>query len=310
MTMFTSLSARPITRACALLFLLTGGAGYVSAQSAAPLLPRWTAESTGTLVASAEPLSSSSVPAVETPEAPAPAAAAAAGGQAIPASSQGRWAFSSFAVAAKASSNGFGVDIATPLARQVNLRVGGSFTSFTTNLNDDGLHINGTLTLQGVIAAVDYYPFRHSSFHISPGANFYNDTHIGALLSVPAGGHFSLGDGDYTSSASDPIHGTTHFVFGNHVVPRLTVGFGNMIPRGSGHWSVPFEIGFQYISAPTVQLDLAGSACSSDGCGTIVGDPNIAIERKDLENDLSALRVFPVVSIGVSYRFGNGNRNR
>ncbi len=311
MTISTSLSARPIARAYALLFLLTGGAGYVSAQSAAaPLLPRWTPESTGTLVALAEPMASSSLTAPAMPEASvAPAAVAAvAAGQAIPVAYERRRAFSSFAVAAKISNDGAGIDLATRLAERVNLRVGAGFLSASTSLNEDGMHIDGTFALQGVIAAVDLYPFRHSSFHISPGVNFNNDTHVSALLSVPSGGHFSLGDADYTSSPVDPIHGLAHFDFGNRVAPRFTVGFGNMLPHGSKHWSVPFEIGFQYVSRPTVHLDLAGSACSSDGCGTIVGDPNILAEQKDLDNDLSALRFFPVVSLGVSYRFGNRER--
>ncbi len=307
MTIATSLSSRPIARTYAFLFLLTGGVGYASAQSAAPLLPRWTPESTGTLVALAEPLSSSSVSTAAISEAPV---AAAAGGQAIPAAYERRRAFSSFAVAAKISNDGAGIDLATPLAERVNLRVGAGFLSAGTSLDEDGMHVDGTFVLQGVTAAVDLYPFHHSSFHISPGVNFHNDTHVSAQLSVPSGGRFSLGDEDYTSSPVDPIHGTAHFRFGNRVAPRFTVGFGNMLPHGGKHWSVPFEIGFQYVSTPTVHLDLAGSACSSDGCGTIVGDPNILAEQKDLENDLSALRVFPVVSLGVSYRFGNGSRER
>ncbi|WP_041597186.1 hypothetical protein [Granulicella tundricola] len=81
-----------------------------------------------------------------------------------------------------------------------------------------------------------------------------------------------------------------------------------MIPRSNKHWSFPFEVGFQYIAEPTVVLNLTGSACSADGCGSIDTDPetqaNIVAERKELSDDLAPLRFYPILSTGVSYRFG------
>ncbi len=211
--------------------------------------------------------------------------------------------FSAFAIAFKASTNGLGIDLATPLIGRANLRIGGSLAKMNDTLTEDGLNVNGTLKLQGVITTLDLFPFRHSSFHISPGVNLSNDTHVTALLSVPANGSFSVRNGDYTSDPTNPITGYTRFTFGSRVAPRLTAGFGNMLSSRS-HWSMPIEAGFQYISTPSVRLSMAGSACNSDGCGPIAGDPDIAIEQATLLNDVSSIRIFPVFSFGISYRLG------
>jgi hypothetical protein len=74
------------------------------------------------------------------------------------------------------------------------------------------------------------------------------------------------------------------------------------------------EIGAEYIGRkPVILLELAGSACqmstAPSNCGSVVGDPetqtNLAGEQTKLNNDIpTQLRFFPVVSIGLSYRFG------
>ncbi len=130
---------------------------------------------------------------------------------------------------------------------------------------------------------------------------------------MPGGQAFSLGDGDYTSSTTDPVHGTFDLAFGSKAAPSLTVGFGNILPRKPGkHFSVPFEFGFEYIGPPTVTLTLAGTACQQGqpaviGCQSIASDPttqaNIRQEQTDINSDLSPLRFYPIVSIGLGYKF-------
>ena len=215
--------------------------------------------------------------------------------------------FHGFAVAAAVSSGGIGADIATPLARGLELRVGGRLFGHHTTFDTDGINANADLTLQNVAASVDIYPF-HNSFHISPGITLHNDNHVFSTLQAKTGQTFTLGDTDYTSSPTDPIRGTGRFNFGKTVAPRLTVGLGDMLQRRGGHVSFPTEIGFQYITDPTVNLTLTGTACSKYGCGPVnqgVSEQDIRAEEKKLENDLHPLRFYPIVSVGVAYRFGH-----
>lgn len=279
-----------------------------SASSSSSVAGEPTAETGGEPGAAPEP--------VWAPEPAVPGARAARGvrgGGAQPSEyGPGMRPFRSFAAGVVLGDQGIGFEVATPLAARLNLRAGAQFFGLNATFTNDGLQGNGQLSLENVFAAVDIYPFRRSSFHISPGVTLHNDTHLYATLLAPGGTSFSLGDADYTSDPTNPIHGYTRFIFGNTVAPRLTAGFGNMIPRTGAHFSFPVEIGFQYISAPAVQLQLAGNGCDADGCGDINsngGDQNIQDEIKLLESDLAPLRFYPVVTVGVSYRFGrSGSR--
>ncbi len=225
--------------------------------------------------------------------------------------------FSALAVQLKMGLGGVGVDLATPLSSRLNLRLGGSFVSYNPHLAEDGMILTGDIQMRSVTESIDFYPF-HGAFRISPGFVFYNGNHIQAFAAVPGSQTFTLNDQNYLSNPADPINGTFDLTFGNRMTPSLTIGFGNMIPRKGGHWSTPFEIGAEYLSKPpVVVLALYGSACqqSTDPayCGSVANDPdtqaNVAAEQAQMNASIPRmLRFFPIVSFGVSYRFGHPGR--
>ncbi len=219
--------------------------------------------------------------------------------------------FSAVGVDIKFGVGGIGFDVATPLAPKLNLRGGASFFSYTVNnLSEDGFNIDGTLTFRSVNASVDWYPL-HNGFRISPGVTLYNGNRFSGNATVPAGGTITLNDTDYISSPTDPL--VANFTnqnnrFGNAIAPSITTGWGDIVPRAHGsHWSVPFEIGFQYISPPKVLLSLTGTACNSEGCGSVQTDPttqaNVLAQQNIINGDIYQLRFYPIVSTGVGYRF-------
>ena len=216
--------------------------------------------------------------------------------------------FSAFAIALKVGTGGIGPEIATPLNSFMNLR--GSFQIFDSKLNfkTSGIHSMADLTIQNAQASVDIFPF-HGRFHISPGVTVYGDNHLTSNLSVPGGTSFLLGPDGYTSDPNDPVTGLGRIKFGNPVAPRLTIGWGNMLPRNGGHFSIPFEIGFQYISAPTLEIDLNGSVCDpNNSCGPVgqgTEPQDLQTEINQLETDLRPLRFYPIIAIGFSYKFGH-----
>ena len=218
--------------------------------------------------------------------------------------------FSALGIDAKVGANGIGFDVATPLAPKLNLRGGASFFGYTVdNLVEDGFNIKGNLTLRSVNASVDWFPFSNG-FRISPGIMLYNGNRFHGTATVPAGSTITLNNTDYTSDPSDPLVATfdsPNNRFGNRVGPTITTGWGNIIPRSGKHWSVPFEIGFEYISPPKINLGLTGSACSADGCGNVQTDAetqaNVQAQQAIINDDIHNLRFFPILSIGVGYKF-------
>ncbi len=223
--------------------------------------------------------------------------------------------FSALAVQVKVGLAGLGVDLATPVASKMNLRVGASFFSYNPNLVIDGEKIIGDIHLSSINESFDFFPFGNG-FRISPGVTFYNGNYIHALASVPGGQTFTLNDVAYISSPSNPINGTFNLNFGNQLAPSLTLGSGNMIPRNGGRWSLPVEIGVEYLGRqPRIALSLGGTAClgntSPANCSSVANDPttqqNVVLEQADLNGDIPRfLRFYPIISTGLSYRFNIG----
>jgi hypothetical protein len=83
-----------------------------------------------------------------------------------------------------------------------------------------------------------------------------------------------------------------------------------MIPRSNKHISFPFEVGFEYIGAPTIQLTFIGTVCDTStppNCQKIDNDPdaqaNLQKEQNDINSDIRFLRFYPILSQGISIKF-------
>jgi len=216
--------------------------------------------------------------------------------------------FSSFAVAFTTGLGGLGVDFATPLASKINLRASASFLNYNPTVTASGIPVSAAITLRSVGVGAELFPYRNS-FHITPGVTLFNGNHVAALANITGGSTFTIDDTDYVSSPADPVHGTFDLSMGRKVAPSLTVGWGNMLRRDS-HWSIPVDVGFQYVGPLKLTLAMTGSVCDSggNGCGTIANDPdamqNLADEQTKINNEIAPLRFYPILKVGLSYRFG------
>ena len=239
------------------------------------------------------------------PAAPAaPAARAAAAAAAAPESGGSR-PFSAVAVGLKFGIAGAGFDLAVPLMQRLNLRGGASFFSYSPNLTIDGANLSGTIKFQNAAVMLDVFPF-NNRFRLSAGTTVYNNTSLNATLTYPSGTSFTLGSTTYTSDPAKPASGTASFNFGSKVVPRFTFGIGNMLPK-RGHWVFETETGIEYIGQPTVTYAINGYGCTGSGetnCAP-VSQSSVLQQQTNLQNDLSLLRFYPVMSFGFSYKIGS-----
>ena len=248
--------------------------------------------------------SSIAADALDAPAAGARSAAAPSKGSSLP--------FSGIAVGVKFGLAGIGFDVATPLIHQwLNLRGGASFLSYTpSTITTDNVNINGTIKFQNAAAMVDVFPF-HGRIRLSGGMTIYNNTGLTATLAVPAGQSIDFGGTTYysepynaTTNILGPIQGTGVFTFGgNKIVPRATIGTGNMLPK-KGHFTFESEIGFQYFSAPTVVYNIQGGGCTTNSVASCypIDPTKVVAEQVKLQNDLYDLRFFPILSVGLSYK--------
>jgi hypothetical protein len=218
--------------------------------------------------------------------------------------------FSGLGLATRVGFAGTGFDAATPLATRFNLRAGTDFLSYATNFQEEGANVGVNLRLRSGHAALDWFPFG-GHFRLSSQLVFGNNNRILATAIIPSGSTVTLNGQDYTSSYTDPLHGSGRIDF-RKVSPGLSLGFGNLIPRDRNHFSIPVEVGFYYVGQPNLQVAFVGSACDpnyppSAGCHSVDQDPgfqkNLAAFRARNDNNLSYASFFPIFSLGFGYRF-------
>lgn len=237
------------------------------------------------------------------------AAPSAGGGTVMPVAAGRSGPFSALAVGVNVGLLGVGFEAATPLSNHLNLRAGGNFFNFSDTFSTDGVNYNANLRFRSADASVDWFPWANG-FHVSPGALLYNGNQVTARTAVPADNTFTLNNTTYLSSPSDPVSGNGSLTF-SKAAPKITIGFGNMIPRSGRHFSVPFDVGFAYVGDPQVKVALNGTACydyqGSYYCSDVATDPliqaNLAAQVKKMNKDVSPVRFYPLISTGFSYRF-------
>jgi hypothetical protein len=211
--------------------------------------------------------------------------------------------FRSYAIGFRASTLGAGIEIATPLAGRINLRSGFNFFAFNDPFSIDGVNYTARLHLQSSQTTLDWFI---GGFHISPGVLYVKNS-MSAPAFVGPGQTFVLGTQTFLNSVDDPVTGSSSVVFPRTFAPLLLIGYGNLLPRHGGHLSLPVEVGVAYTGAAQINVALNGTACVTNGCVNFSQNADaqkfLKQEIQILNEDLKHYPVFPIVSMGLAYRF-------
>jgi hypothetical protein len=215
-------------------------------------------------------------------------------------------------IALKVSSLGAGVETAVPVMGRADIRAGFNLLNYNRALNADGVTYVAKLNFRSSEAYFDWYPM-HGSFHLSPGALFYNGNNVTANALIPGKQTLTFENVSYSSDPKKPLTGTAQIGF-RKIAPAFLVGWGNLLSRTHRRWSIPVEFGVVYQSAPQLALSFTGNACAPDGkhCQPVANNStyqkDVADEQTKLNREISLFRFYPVISIGFGYKFGGGNR--
>jgi hypothetical protein len=203
------------------------------------------------------------------------------------------------AVGLKMSSLGSGIEFATRITRNSNLRAAFNAFAFNHTFTKDQVSYAGHLSLRSLQANYDWFPF-HGSFHLSPGLLLFNGNRLQANASMTV----SMADGNFSA----PMTGTSRIEF-YKVAPMLLVGWGNMVPHNRRHLSFPFELGVVYHGSPRASLRMGGIICDANGlnCLDTSTDPDVRSDIQEEQNKLNRavapFKFYPVISVGVAYSF-------
>lgn len=203
---------------------------------------------------------------------------------------------------AKAGTLGYGADVSVPVTDSISVR--GGFSKFSFNYDgaiDSSSEVNGanvsstatyttTLDFNTVSLLADYHPF-HSGFRLSGGAMLNNNK----LSATATAGDQTISIGDYESTQGADLTADVAITF-PATAPYLGLGYDSS-PYSRSGLSFTFDAGVMFQGEPNADVKLSGADASQ------VSQDDIDKEVADINDTLKSFNVYPVVNMGLSYRF-------
>ena len=190
----------------------------------------------------------------------------------------------SFALGAKAGTVGLGVEGTFRIAEAVNLRGGYYGFDYSTELEENGIEYDGDLDLSNAGLFVDWHPFR-GAFRVSVGGVQSGNAFVGT-----ADGSLDVGENTYVAEVRADVDW-------DGFAPYLGIGWGNAV-RAPG-LSFSFDLGVMFVGEPAVSL--AGTV--NDPALEEEFQDDLAREEQTLREELEDAKYYPVVNLGLAYRF-------
>ena len=198
------------------------------------------------------------------------------------------------AATADIGTTGFGLHLSTPLATNLNARIGINVANYSYDGNTSDVDYDFKLKLATADALLDYHPFE-GSFRISGGV-VYNGNKIDARARPNAAGSYDINGTVYSAATVGRLDGKIDF---RKAAPYLGIGWGNALEQSG--WSVGLDLGVSFQGSPKTALASSGCTASAASCAQLARD--IAAENAKLADEVDDFKFYPVVRAGVSYRF-------
>lgn len=193
-----------------------------------------------------------------------------------------------FAIGGQASTAGFGPEIAYSVSPNFTLRGVGNYLSFDYEETYDGIEYDLDVDLLSGGGFVDYHPLRNG-FHLTLGA-LYNGNEAG--LGATAGPGATIGGFTVPAGQSAGLRGDLSV---EDFSPYVGLGYDTTFTSRS-NWTFTVRAGVLYQGDPDVALRQTSGA-------TTISQADLDAEARSIEDDLGLVEFFPVVSVGLNYRF-------
>ncbi len=197
---------------------------------------------------------------------------------------------------AKGGTLGIGGGVSYGISDALTARVG--YTSIKVNhaFHTTNVDYTGKFKLGGVEAMLDWYPFS-GGFRVTGGAVIdHNKVDIDARLNHTP---ITINGVNYDVNDLASISGSAKF---RSTVPYLGIGWGN-VASTNGNFYFIADFGVEFLGSAKVKLN---GTCSQQ----FESDPmcaqfksGVAQEENNLNHDVADYKWWPVLSLGVGYRF-------
>jgi hypothetical protein len=164
-----------------------------------------------------------------------------------------------------------------------------------------GNRYDAAASLRNGRALLDWYPApgRGGGFRLSGGL-VIDDNHITGDSVPPASGVYNIGGVPVPAALLGKLHGKIDF---NRAAPYLGIGWGSS-PSGHG-FGASLDLGAFYQGRPHVTLtpEIPAGSPLNDPVARRLLDAAIAREEGRVQSRVDSYRVYPVLAVGLSYRF-------
>jgi hypothetical protein len=204
----------------------------------------------------------------------------------------------------KASTLGLGLEADYKISDHFGARLQLNALDYDDDFEEDDINYTGSIDFSTTGLLLDYHPFK-GGFRLSAGL-FSNGNEINATATGE--GEYEIGDFTYLSSSEDPVEAQLSVELGEGMAPFLGFCWGNSPKREKG-FMISFDVGVLFSGSPSVDFSVAGTATERESGRSVdlstdtTVQENVAIEIQILEDDISGFEVYPVISLGLGYRF-------
>ncbi len=193
------------------------------------------------------------------------------------------------AISGKTGTLGLGGELTTGVSQNVNARVGLNTLDFDFDGDIEDNEYDIGLDFSSYSALVDWYVF-DGSFRVSGGVvSLDHELDLDAELDE----NLDIGDNEYTPAEVGILSGTAEI---DDLAPYVGIGWGDTLGRKK-RWGFYTDLGVAFAGSPDVDLSATGATPGS----TLAAD--LAKEEDEIQDELDAFKFYPVLSIGLFYRF-------
>lgn len=202
------------------------------------------------------------------------------------------------AVTPEISTLGLGVSVTKSVSDSLNTRLGlNAFSLNTGEIDADDTTIEADLNLLNVSTLIDYHPWKKSGFRITGGLVFNDNKLKGDVKS--SGGQIEIDGERYDTDELGSAKVKASFA--NNVAPYIGIGWGNPVKPGN-RWAFSFNLGVMFTGSASVKITPEFGPDADENVRDEINS-NILQAEQDIEDEIDSFKVYPVLSLGMSYNF-------
>jgi hypothetical protein len=204
------------------------------------------------------------------------------------------------ALTGKAGTLGLGAELTVGLLPHLDGRLGVNGFSYSDRREASNIDYDADARLRTATALLDLHP-GGNAFRLTAGL-VWNGTRVDGHSRPSAAGTYDIGGVQIPVSVVQRLDGRAEL---DPIAPYVGLGWGNPI-HSARRAGVTFDLGVIFQGKADVKLTPvipAGSPINTTPGARAALDILIAREEQDLEDEASDYDLYPVVSLGVWYRF-------